>query len=467
MRLRNSLLVSLVILSILLQLIHIQTIQQASAEQVYPITVQNKITHDVSNVTVMITLNSTTFSNWSLLQPDGSDVFFTDGQGNPLFYYIENIDVSNKEMLVWVKIPSIQSNGNVTIYMHYGGSNPYRGTYSDPHNVFVYYEDFDSAQNLTSIGWNVVKGNPYVAESYLVLQGPGTNSYTTVNHTLTIPSVGENVLIAVDVKVTPVNPSADMFIVYTYTGSLAYNLTDGSISYGYGVELNSGNGDSLVKYNGTNGVVIYDSTSSKVTNTSHVVTYALMSGNVVDTSTGQLKSGYYYFYYVDYIETLTSSSIAENSVLPTPTSLALGAWGNSTYKIDWIRVRTTPLTYTVYAGVGAQYNGTLVDDTTNSTNNSTTTNTTTTTSNTTNSSSTTTSNTTTTTSNTTTTTSDNVNNSTTSDNTTTTTNTTTTDYYNTTSTVTSRTYILTVREKIILLLAGFFLLLLLLLASRV
>ena len=51
--------------------------------------------------------------------PDGSDIRFTDNDGNSLSYWIETWNPSGTS-IIWVKVPYIPPHDNVTIYMYYG-----------------------------------------------------------------------------------------------------------------------------------------------------------------------------------------------------------------------------------------------------------------------------------------------------------------------------------------------------------
>jgi len=70
---------------------------------------------------------------------NGNDIRFTDENGNLLDYYVEKMDLVNKEAIIWVKVPSIPANSTVYIYMYYKSCAPSK---SDPYKVFDYYCDF-------------------------------------------------------------------------------------------------------------------------------------------------------------------------------------------------------------------------------------------------------------------------------------------------------------------------------------
>ena len=88
----------------------------------------------VSGVSIKLEFDQTNFKDWSI---DPSTIYFIDQNNNVLYFWIEKWDSSIPKGIIWVKtdIPN-------TIYMYYGGSNPY-SSYNDPTQVFLLYDDFD------------------------------------------------------------------------------------------------------------------------------------------------------------------------------------------------------------------------------------------------------------------------------------------------------------------------------------
>ena len=72
---------------------------------------------------------------------DGSDIRFSDADGNELPYWIEEWDYYNKRARVWVKVPYIPS-GTSKIFMYYG--NPRAESSSDGDAVFEFFDNFES-----------------------------------------------------------------------------------------------------------------------------------------------------------------------------------------------------------------------------------------------------------------------------------------------------------------------------------
>jgi len=106
-----------------------------------PITITERSGSDLTDYSVKITLDET-WDGWDSVI-DGSDIYFLDDQGNPLYYWIEKFDPVNKHAVIWVKIPFLPANTSITIYMHYGEENPY-SSYHDPEQVFLFFDDFNT-----------------------------------------------------------------------------------------------------------------------------------------------------------------------------------------------------------------------------------------------------------------------------------------------------------------------------------
>jgi len=155
-----------------------------------PITITEQSGNDLTNYSVRIVLNETNFPYWNhIATTDGSDIYFTDAGGSPLYYWIENFDPINKTATIWVNVTSIPANSNITIYMYYGGDNPY-SSYNDPEQVFDFYDDFEDLSN-----WTEVKdGNSYIAvnNSLLEIHNDGSNrAYARSNQQFSAPYVLE------------------------------------------------------------------------------------------------------------------------------------------------------------------------------------------------------------------------------------------------------------------------------------
>ena len=123
------------------------------------------------NYSVRIVLNSTNWDGWSYVSADGSDIYFLDSSGNPLYYWIESFNATAKNAVAWVKIPFVPARGYTTIYMYYGGDNPFF-THRDPRQVFIFFDDFDTLN--TSV-WTMSGGGSASASGGVAAVQPTDN----------------------------------------------------------------------------------------------------------------------------------------------------------------------------------------------------------------------------------------------------------------------------------------------------
>lgn len=84
---------------------------------------------------------------------DGSDVRFTNSNGNELNYWIESWDYAGKSAKVWVKETSILSGSTTVIRMYYG--NPSAISMSNGDTVFEFFDDF-SGNSVDTSKWNAI-----------------------------------------------------------------------------------------------------------------------------------------------------------------------------------------------------------------------------------------------------------------------------------------------------------------------
>ena len=179
---------------------------------------------DLSDYPVRIDLNSSNFDSWDKVNPDGSDIRFTDDQGNPLSYWVEKFDSVNQEAIIWVKIPILQANSQITIYMYYGNPNALSEANGD--DVFSFFDDFDDLSK-----WRVVRvgGSGYAKAEDGYLKLKSTESFTTVDTEFTLSHH------TIESKVYTVR-TVDTFVIATTDGT--YN-TIGHIINGYYIAMNA------------------------------------------------------------------------------------------------------------------------------------------------------------------------------------------------------------------------------------
>jgi len=195
-RILNILILSLLILSLVAPVVFYQAPEleaSSSSSTVYriPITITEHSGSNLTDYAVNIELNETNFQYWShIVSENASDIYFTDEDDDPLYYWIESFNRTNKTASIWVKIPNIPANGQVTIYMYYGGNNPYT-TYRDPEQVFVFFDDFESgaigsewSQHLGTWGIDTEPdGNHFLIKTGTSNTVPGDQIYiNTIQH---------------------------------------------------------------------------------------------------------------------------------------------------------------------------------------------------------------------------------------------------------------------------------------------
>lgn len=119
-----------------------------------PIDITEQAGLDLTDYQIYIKLG-TGWDGWDYVADDGSDIYFLDSLGNPLYFWIEEFDKANKLARLWVKVPSIPANGKVRIYLCYGGTNPF-AQYRNPREVFIFFDDFTEDPNTTGM-WEVYR----------------------------------------------------------------------------------------------------------------------------------------------------------------------------------------------------------------------------------------------------------------------------------------------------------------------
>jgi hypothetical protein len=90
---------------------------------------------------ILVYLDSKNF-DFNSAKSDGSDIRFTDIQGNELSYWIESWNDDAKITNIIVKIPSIPARGETKIIMHYG--NEKASSSSNGRTTFTFFDDFET-----------------------------------------------------------------------------------------------------------------------------------------------------------------------------------------------------------------------------------------------------------------------------------------------------------------------------------
>jgi len=145
---------------------------------------------NLTDFVIKLELNETNFNGWGKVGENGSDIYFMDENDNPLYYWIEYFNKTEKRAVILVKIPLIPANSVIRIFMYFGGTNPYP-EYNNRSKVFIYYNDFESGS--LDPGWTVSSGSSasIVTDGSYVLQfstGGLGNFY--MYRSISVPSYG-------------------------------------------------------------------------------------------------------------------------------------------------------------------------------------------------------------------------------------------------------------------------------------
>jgi len=138
----------------------------------------------ITDYPVKIDLSQAPSSFWNNVI-DGTDIYFLDSNGNPLYYFIEYIDKTNKKGIAWVKI-TLSANSSTTIQMYFGGSNPY-SSYNTP-NIFLLFDHFDGT-NVDTTKWNVIidtGGSVTVSNSIITINNARVISKTSFSFPISV-----------------------------------------------------------------------------------------------------------------------------------------------------------------------------------------------------------------------------------------------------------------------------------------
>ena len=105
---------------------------------------------DLTDYQVRIELDEN-WKGWSIVSKNKDSMFFIDDNGQPLYFWIESFDSTNKQAVIWVKIPSIPASSSITVYLCHSISNPYRN-YNNPEQVFLVFDDFTVDKGYVNVG---------------------------------------------------------------------------------------------------------------------------------------------------------------------------------------------------------------------------------------------------------------------------------------------------------------------------
>lgn len=121
-----------------------------------PIRIEEKSGNNLTDYQVCITIDTASLISAGKMQANCSDIRFVDSANNELSYWIESGGNTNNTK-IWVKIPKIPANEQITIFMYYGNSNAH--SVSNMKNTFVVADDFNDGSLDTEI-WTAKHFNP-------------------------------------------------------------------------------------------------------------------------------------------------------------------------------------------------------------------------------------------------------------------------------------------------------------------
>jgi len=112
-----------------------------------PVTVNNPSSTDLYEFQILITLDTQALISDGKMNSDCSDLRVIY-QEEELPYWIEPYTINSDATRIWVKVPHIEAEESITIYMYYG--NPSATSTADPNEVFLFFEDFNSEEDFNA-----------------------------------------------------------------------------------------------------------------------------------------------------------------------------------------------------------------------------------------------------------------------------------------------------------------------------
>ena len=141
----------------------------AGSSWVLPISIDNSSNANAfTDLEVLITVDTATLIGAGHMNPDGSDIRFTDGI-NCIPHTVDS-GMNTAATQIWVRVPSLPASGNATIRMYYG--NAMAASVDDPSSTFTLFEGFEDEDGLA---FSNACGSPFIYAA----GGIGTISWTT------------------------------------------------------------------------------------------------------------------------------------------------------------------------------------------------------------------------------------------------------------------------------------------------
>ena len=213
-----------------------------------PVNITERTGTELSNYVVTIELNSASFPYWSYLATyNGSDIYFTDENGDPLYYAFEYFNINERKATIRVLIPYIPASDSTIIYMHFGTTNPYQSYRVSLEQllqmVAVFIEDFEGLSTGSLAGqdgyYSVSYGNAYTSGGITVESGAAYNGTKYVH----LPSTASE-MVCIDVNLALKGFELVYYIKYIATGNVLGVVVEDSNGNWVGAGVNIPNSHS-------------------------------------------------------------------------------------------------------------------------------------------------------------------------------------------------------------------------------
>lgn len=166
----------------------------------------NLVDGDLVDFPVLISVVDSDLKNKA--QSDGDDILFMDdiGMANRLFHEIESYDGSTGELVAWVRVPSLSSTVDTTMYMYYGNTGC--STQQYPENVWD--SNYVAVWHMDGSGYTEFEDS--TSNSFDATNDIGSPTYrqsTKIGYGVKFDGIDDQILICDDDKFTFADSSGD------------------------------------------------------------------------------------------------------------------------------------------------------------------------------------------------------------------------------------------------------------------
>ena len=178
--------------------------------------------YNLTDFQIGIRLNATNF-NFSLAQPDGSDIRFIDENGQALPFWIEEWDPGAGSAFIWVKVPSIPPISTTIIFLQYGDGSTVSSASGEA--TFLFFDDFNEDEPDFNVKWWSEPSPIILTTSDSLLRVSGGELHTQQNFSPGVAVHGYGSLDA------PIGPASFGFA--NETGAIQLFADDTNVSVGF------------------------------------------------------------------------------------------------------------------------------------------------------------------------------------------------------------------------------------------